>query len=195
MRGLVTEAPEVFSADIGHLVLFQMSPDVLHWIEFGSVSGEPLSQDMSVQTSDVVAHKLAAMRWQTIPNDQQFAGYRPHQVFEKQHDVRRLDGFSKEFKVEIPDGEASNERQRLPVEMMEQDRCLPSRSPGTAAMRSLAQSAFVDQDDCAVLLTGFFLRRGQVFFFHSWIATSSRSSARPVGRCGDQPSCRRMRQT
>ena len=172
-----------------------MSPDVLHRIEFGSGGGEPLSQDVSLQTSDVVTHKLTAMRGQAIPNDQQFARYGALQVSEKQHDVRRLDGFGEEFKVEIPDGESSNKRQRLPVEMVEQDRCLPSRSPGTAAMRPLAQPAFVDQDDCAALLTGFFLRLGQVFFFHSWIATSFRSSARPVGRCGDQPSCRRMRQT
>ena len=62
-------------------------------------------------------------------------------------------------------------------------------------MRPLTQSAFVDEDDRAPLFLGFFLRVGQVFFFHLRIASSLRSRALPTGRCGLQFSARSSFQT
>ena len=55
-------------------------------------------------------------------------------------------------------------------------------------MRPLAQSAFVEEDDRAPFPTRFFLMVGHVFFFQVRIASSLRSRARPVGRCGLHPS-------
>jgi len=49
-------------------------------------------------------------------------------------------------------------------------------------VRALAQSAFVDEDDGAAFLAGFFLISGQRFCFHRRIFSASRSRARPVGR-------------
>ena len=62
-------------------------------------------------------------------------------------------------------------------------------------MGPLAQSAFVDEEDRAALAERFFLSWGQRTFFHCWIACSSRSRARPVGRWQLQLSLRRMRHT
>jgi len=46
----------------------------------------------------------------------------------------------------------------------------------------LSAPAFVDQNDLAALFLGFLSRVGQVAFFHSAMAASLRSSARPTGR-------------
>jgi hypothetical protein len=57
-------------------------------------------------------------------------------------------------------------------------------------MRPLIQSVFVNEDDHSVFLLGFFLMAGHVLRFHSAMASSFRSSARPFGRCGLQFNCR-----
>ena len=46
-----------------------------------------------------------------------------------------------------------------------------------------------------VAATGRILQVGHVFRFHWWMAFSSRSRARPTGRCGLQFSCRKTFQT
>jgi hypothetical protein len=76
-----------------------------------------------------------------------------------------------------------------------QDRWLPFGGPSPAAVRALAQSAFVDEDDRAALLAGFFLMAGQRCLFQWRICSSFRSKARPVGRWQLHPSEIRIRQT
>ena len=47
-------------------------------------------------------------------------------------------------------------------------------------MRLLTQSAFVDEDDRAVLFSGFFLMAGHLLHFQSRMASSLRSRALPT---------------
>src|SRR5206468_3155560 len=115
-------------------------------------------------------------------------------MHEKLDDLRTTDRSWKQSEVEVPPGHARHRRQRLPVKVILQHRRLSAWRPGTAAVRALAQSALVDEDDGAPLFAGFFLISGQRFCFHSRIFSSSRSSARPTGRWQLQPNCRRMRQ-
>src|ERR1700674_1286403 len=110
------------------------------------------------------------------------------QMFEKLDDLRSLDRAGKQTKVEIPPGDSGNGRQRLPVEMILQHRCLASWRPGAAAMRTLAQSAFIDEDDGSPFFLGFFLSPAQRFFPRR-MADSSRPDARPAGRWQLQPIC------
>jgi len=105
------------------------------------------------------------------------------------------DGGVEDLEVEVPESHTGCHRDGLPIEVVLQDRGLASWRPGAAAMRSLTQPAFVDEDNGAALFLGFFLMAGQVFRFHSAIASSFRSSARPTGRCGLQFSCRNNFQT
>jgi len=62
-------------------------------------------------------------------------------------------------------------------------------------MRPFAQTAFVDEDDDAAFLDGFFLTSGQRTFFQYRIASSLRSIARLAGRWQLQPNRWRIRQT
>jgi hypothetical protein len=118
-----------------------------------------------------------------------------HQVTKKLDDLWTLDRLIVQLKVEIIKGDARNHAQRFPVEVVLQDRGLPARGPSAHFVRPGAESAFVDQNDLAAFFLGFFLSAGQVTFFHSAMAASLRSSARPTGRWQLQPSCRSNFQT
>jgi hypothetical protein len=99
----------------------------------------------------------------------------------------------KQPKVEVPPRYSRHRRQHLPVEVILLDRRLSARRPGAAAVRVLAQSAFVDEDDGPPLFLGFFLISGQRCCFHRRIFSSSRSSARPAGRWQLHPNLPRIR--
>ena len=117
------------------------------------------------------------------------------QMTKKLDDLRTLDRFVVQLKIEIVKCDARDHAQRFPIEVMLQDRGLPARRPGAHFVGPGAESAFVDQNDLSVLFLGFFLRAGQVTFFHSAMAASLRSSARPTGRWQLQPSRRSNFQT
>ena len=68
----------------------------------------------------------------------------------------------------------------LPVEMILQHWGLSARGPGAHPMGSLAQPAFIDEDDGAPLAERCFLSRGQRTRFQYRIASSSRSARAPV---------------
>src|SRR5919106_1879110 len=105
------------------------------------------------------------------------------------------DAFLKHLKIEIPDSQAGDDGERLPIKVELQHRRLAAWCPGPAPVGTLTQSAFVEEDDRAAFCLRFFLRAGQRFFFQSSIRASFRSSARPTGCCMLQPNWRRMRQT
>src|SRR5271167_3814334 len=100
----------------------------------------------------------------------------------KLDDLWAANGTGKQAKVEVPPRHPGNGRQAFPVEVILQHRGLAAWRPATTAMRTLAQSALVDEDDRAPLFFGLFFNSGQRFCFHCWILASSRSRARPAGR-------------
>src|SRR4051794_5358105 len=116
-------------------------------------------------------------------------------MFKKLDDLLGLDRFFEDLKVEVPDGDAGDDRERFPVELKLEDRWLSARRPGAPPMRPWAQTTFVDEDDRPVLVLGFFLISGQRLRLHSSIKSSLRPRARPTGCCTLQFNCRRMRQT
>ena len=123
-----------------------------------------------------------------VPHQQQLSGNVPQQVFEKRHHLPSADRSGIQPEIEIPQRDARDDRKRLPVEVILQHWRVASPRPGPAAVRSLAQSAFVEKDDRSPLFLGFFLMSGQVTFFQWRMARSLRSSARPTGRWQLQPS-------
>jgi Domain of unknown function (DUF3854) len=91
-----------------------------------------------------------------VPNQQDVASDIAEQVFQKLNDLLGLDGLFEDLKVEIPEGDAGDDRQGFPIEVELQDRRLPAWCPGASPMRPLARSAFVDEDDRAALFLSFF---------------------------------------
>src|SRR6185437_415021 len=107
--------------------------------------------------------------------------------------LRAANAARKKSEVEVPPRYSRHGRQGFPIEMVLQHRSLAARRPRAAAMRTLAQSTFVDENDGAALVFGLFFNAGQRSRFHCLIFFSSRSKARPVGRWQLQPSWRRIR--
>jgi hypothetical protein len=70
-----------------------------------------------------------------------------------------------DLEIEVPQRHSGDDGNGLPVEVILQHRRLTAWCPGAAPVRALAQTAFVDEDDGAPFLLGFFLMSGQVFRF------------------------------
>src|SRR2546422_2775011 len=184
--GHEAQLAEVVRTEVPHLVFFQLSPQVLDRVQFGSVSGQPFLLDASLP-GQVVLHQPAAMSRQAVPQQNQLPLQMPPQVGQEFQHLRRLDRPLVQLKVEIDEGHARNHRQGLPVEVILQDRGLASRSPSAYPMGTFAQPAFIQQYDRGPQLPGFFLMRGHCTRFQCRIRASLRSFARPTGRWQLQP--------
>ena len=163
-------------------MLLPVGPQILHWVQFGSVAGKILQPQTSSLLLYVLPYLAAAVAGQAVPNDQQLAGNVTQQVGQELDDLGTTDRSRKQSEVKVPPSHARYRRQTLPVEVVLQHRCLAAWCPGTATVGTLAQSTFVDEDDRAAFVFGLFFNSGQRFCFHRRILSSSRSKARPVGR-------------
>src|SRR5271167_41892 len=182
-------------AQVGQFALFHVAPDVLDRIEFGSVSGQALDHDVSIERFDVLGDYATTMGRQTIPNHQQLAADLLGQRLQEFDELRTADGASVHAEVEIPEADTGDHRQLLPIEAVLQHRCLTFRRPSLDPSGPLAQSRFVDEDDGASFATGLFFSAGQRLARHCLIATSSRWIARPAGRWLEKPRPRNTCQT
>ena len=153
-------------------MLLPVTPDVLHWIEFRGVTRQPLDCEPTALCADEVADQARPMRRQSIPHHQQLARQMTQQVAEEVHHLRRANRGRIKPEVEVPPGDSGTGREHLPVEVVLQHRSLPARRPGTYPVRSLAQSAFVDEDDGAP-----FAER-----FVSWASGTSSTARWPARR-------------
>lgn len=171
-----------------------MSPQIFHGVEFRCIGGKKLQEDATFLPGDELIHQTAAMTSQSVPDDQQFSGNVAQKVGQKLHHLWASDGAREQTEIEVPPRHTRHCRQRFPVEVKLQHRSLSSRSPGSASMRTLAQTTLIDENYCPVGVFGVFFTTGQRRRFQRRIAPSSRSKARPVGRWMVHPNFRRIRQ-
>jgi len=135
------------------------------------------------------------MGGQPIPDDQQRPGKMSEQCLQEVHHLRTFYRALIKPEVETIEGDPGDRRERVPVEVVLQNRSLAARRPGPDPMWSLAYSAFVDEDDRTPFLEGFFLMAGQRMRRQRRISSSFRSRARPTGRWQLQPRSSRIFQT
>ena len=166
-----------------------MPPNEFDGIEFGRIGRQELDFYPSLGFFHEISDHSAAMTAESVPNHQNIAGDMAHQMRKEFHNLRTSNGSRKKPEVKRPQGDASNCRNGLPVEVELKYGSLSSRRPCTAAMRSFAQAAFVHKYNGLPLQLGFFLSSGHRLFFHRRIASSSRSNARVVGLWQLHPSC------
>ncbi len=100
------------------------------------------------------------------------------QMREKLDDLPAADGARKQAEVEVPPRHPRDRRQRLPVEVILQDWRLSARRPGAATVRTLAQSAFVDEDNRPAFVFGLFFNSGQRCCFQMRIFSNRSASVR-----------------
>jgi len=178
----MAELPEGRGAEVGQFMLLPVRPEILYGVQLGGIGRQEFHPEPALLLTHEIPHGAAAMSRQSIPDNQQFARNVTQQVRQKLDDLRTADRAGKQTEVKIPPRHARHGRQGLPIEVVLQHRGLSPRRPGTAAVRSLAQSALVDEDYGTAFLAGFFLISGQRLCFQCRIFGSSRSKARPVGR-------------
>lgn len=176
-------------------MVLAVCPDVTHRIQFRCVGRQVLHFQTSILAVDELLGDCAFVGWKPIPNHQDVSRDVAEQVFEKLDDLFGPDSLLEDLEVEVPDGQASDNRKGFPVEVELEDRRLAARRPRASPVRPLAQAAFVYEDNRPTLFLSFFLISGQRLRFHSSILVSFRSRARPTGCCTLQFNCPRMRQT
>jgi len=194
-RRFQAEFPGLGRNQVGNLVSFEMTPHIFDWIEFGRIGRQSLAQQAPSRRGDVVFDQQAPMNRRAIPEDQDSPGNMPLEVPEKRDHLQAFDAAGMDLEIESPKYQAANDRKTFPVEGFVEDRGLSTRGPSARPRGAGAQSAFVDEDDGAPLLAGFFFKAGQVVRFHWRIAFSSRSTARRSGRWQLKPLAPSKRQT
>ena len=193
--GIVTELSKVPRAEVGQLMLLPVPPEVFDGVELRRIRRQVLECQAAALGSNELPDKAAAMRAQAIPDHQHGAGHVAQQMLQERDDLRTANCAGEQAEVEVPPRDPRYGRQPLPVEVVLEHRRLAPRGPGATAMRALAQSAFVDEDDRLPEARGVFFTAGQRYRFQCAIAASSRSTARPVGRWQLHPSFRSSHQT
>jgi len=96
------------------------------------------------------------VRRQSVPDHQQLAANLLGQRLQEFDELRAADRAGMQPEVEVPEADAGDDRQLLPIEAVLQDRRLAFGRLGLDPRGSLAQSAFVDEDDGASLAAGLF---------------------------------------
>src|SRR5205814_8301768 len=107
-------------------------------------------------SGDEVAYHAAPMSGQPVPHDQQRSGDVPQQSLEEIDHLRALHRARIKPEIEVVEGDPGHGRQHLPIETVLQNGCDAATRPGAAAIRPLAYSVFVVEDDRAPLLACFF---------------------------------------
>src|SRR5690242_20064687 len=146
---------EIIGGEVGQPVLFEIAPDIFDGIEFGRVSRQGGGVNVALEALEIVPHRPAPVNHGSIPNDQQFAGQLALKVFQKLDDLRAFDGSRIKSEIEVPDGDAADDRQLLPVEVKFQHGRLAARGPGAHPMGLLAESTFINEDNDSVFFQGF----------------------------------------
>src|SRR5713101_2400199 len=99
-------------------MVFPVAPEVLHRVEFRSVSGQALQFEPGLLAGDPVLDQAAAVSGQAVPDDQQPAREMGQEVSKKLDHLGTANGFRKEPEVETPPGYPGHRREQLPVEMI-----------------------------------------------------------------------------
>src|ERR1700730_10698213 len=176
-------------------MVFPVAPEVLHRVEFRRVSGQALQFEPGLLAGDPVLDQAAAVSGKAVPDDQQPAREMGQEMRQKLDHLGTANGSRNEPEGETPPGYPCHRREQPPVELILQHWSLSALRPSEAAGGLLAAPALLHEDDGLVRPAGFFLSWGQRYFFQRWMASSSRSSARPAGRWQLQPNCPSRRQT
>ena len=158
---------------ISHDAAIEVTPNVFHRVEFGSIRRQPLQLKPALGSdlADIIKGVAAFVGGESVPEE----GDRPRKLaaqgLEKIHQVRTLDRTFLEAQAQADRAAAgsadqdSDRGKTLPIEVMNQLRGLAARRPGAADGRLLGKAALVEENQERALAAGFFLMAGQVRVF------------------------------
>src|SRR6478735_1017814 len=188
------ELVEVGRTEVGQGMTLEPCPQELDGVQVGRVRWQERHLDGATGGVQVLAHELAAMGPQAVPDDQQRSLQVGAQRLEELDVLLLLDRALVQAEQAVRAAQPGDDGDVRPVEVELDDRCLTLGRPGAHPRGPFAQTGLVDEDDQSPLALGFFLRAGQVLRCHVRTASSSRSMARRSGFCTENPRPPRMRQ-
>src|SRR6266852_3483145 len=189
--------------EVGQLLGFHVAPDLLNGIEVRSIAWQRLNAQPIALVGDPVQHASAAVRWESIPDQDDRA-----LLLMLMHFAEKVDqgfivvGARTQLKDEVGVTaigfvrQYAGDRQPLPREVVPQHGRLASGCPGGSHRRQQRHARLVLKHQQRVLALCPFFNCGQRFLTHCSMASSLRSLARRAGRCQVQSNwSRRMYQT
>lgn len=197
----VSQRVKVEGRIIRQRIGFKVGPQIFDGIEFGGV-GRKVFQ-MCRTRQDTFVDEFALVRLEAIPDQHDGCVQLMLKMLEEIHCTLGVDvGIRVEPKVQsnpIPFGQdaycgySRNLLKRTAA--LAQYRCVPTKAPGTAHQRGHEHPGFVEENDSGSQARGVFFTRGQSCSIQARMRSSSRSTARRVGFCGENPSPCRTRLT
>src|ERR1035437_8345529 len=153
---------QIVGTVVGQRVSLEPRPQIFDRIEVGSIGRKKGNLDVPIQSVEIVAHQMAAMRLQAIPDHQQGLLEMSLQSFEKCDDLFFLDAAFVQPEQTVGECEPCNNQDVIPIEVKLNDWSLSLERPGAYARGAFADAGLVHKDDQSALSPGFFLRAGQV---------------------------------
>ena len=153
---------QIVGAVVGQRVSLEPRPQIFDRVELGGVGRKKGNLDVPVERIEIVAHQMAAMRFQSIPDYQQGLLEMGFERFEEFDDLFFLDAALVQPEHTVGACEPGNDRDVIPVEVKLNDGRVPLGRPGAHARRALADARLVYKDDQPAFSLGFFLSAGQV---------------------------------
>ena len=149
---------QIVGTVVGQRVSLEPSPQIFDRIEVGGVGRKKGNVDVPVQSVEIIAHQMAAMRLQAIPDHQQGLLEMGLQRFEKFDDLFFLDAALVQPEQTVGAREPCNNRDVIPVEVKLNDGSLPLERPGAYARGAFADAGLVHKDDQPTFSPGFFFK-------------------------------------
>lgn len=194
-----SEGLDVRAREVRERLGLEVAPHVLDRIEFGRVRREV--EGVRSGARQEVADGGRAVRVGAIPHQRHRGAQMPVELLAEGQHRRGIEVLLDErLKVQADDAAAGTDTERRDhrdfaavATDVPEHRGLAAWPPRAAHHGQQEQPALVDEDQPGAQALGFFLMRGQSCLIQRRMPSSSRSSARRVGRCGVQPSARSTR--
>lgn len=176
---------------VGHGAL-EVTPNTFIRIQFRGMRRKR-NQMQTGRATQKLARRFSPMSLAVVQQNEQTAADLMQQLAEKHRDFFALDIVLVELAVQgamealRTDGDARDGRDPVVAITMTQERSLSDGAPRLPDRRDQEEARFVDKDDMGRQPGGVFFTWGQTDRFHSWMADSSRSTARRSGFWWLQP--------
>jgi hypothetical protein len=172
---------------------FEVCPQVFDGIEFGSVRREVFQVSRARQ--DALVDEFALVGLEAIPDQHDGRAQLMLKVLEEIHGTLGVDvRVRMQPKVQrdpIPLGRDANSGDGrhllLCTTALAQHGGVSPQTPGTAHQRGHQHPGFIEENDGRSQARGVFFTRGQSCSIQARMRSSSRSTARRVGFCGENP--------
>jgi hypothetical protein len=178
---------------VGQGIGLQVGPEVFDGVEFGSVRRQVFQVRRARQ--DAFVHELSLVGLEAVPDEHDGRVQLTLKMLEEVHSTLGGDvavGMQSKIQGEPVaagcNAKSCDRRYLLMAALaLSQDRSVPPQAPRTAHQGRHEHTGFVQKDDRRSQARGVFFTLGQSCAIQALMRSSSRSTARRVGFCGEKP--------